>query len=269
VSRANAERVLDHALNLAEDLWGERLIAAYTIGSLAHGGFSPLVSDLDFALILASPFDAQDAVKVNRIKEATRNTGMPLADRLSLFWASSEGRGGRLPPVDRLDLSEYGVLSFGSDVRGDLPRPTQAELVVASARFARTRLGDARGEDFLRDPSNLAAAGQRELTKFVLFPVRLVYTARTGRVGRNEAAVAYFQEIAPPGPRELARRALQWRDQVQVWTGAEVAAALEHLQALYEFFIDDYAVQLERHGQTDLSLEYRTWYEHIHHGCGP
>jgi hypothetical protein len=32
-----------------------RLIAGYALGSLAHGGFSPLVSDVDLGLILEDP----------------------------------------------------------------------------------------------------------------------------------------------------------------------------------------------------------------------
>jgi hypothetical protein len=36
-------------------LWPDRLLAAYALGSLAHGGFSPLVSDVDFGLVLERP----------------------------------------------------------------------------------------------------------------------------------------------------------------------------------------------------------------------
>jgi hypothetical protein len=38
----------------------------------------------------------------------------------------------------------------------------------------------------------LIAAGVRRLTKLVLFPVRFLYTAATGRVGTNDAAAAWY-----------------------------------------------------------------------------
>ena len=39
--------VLADAVRAAQQAFGERLLAAYPLGSLAHGGFSPLVSDVD------------------------------------------------------------------------------------------------------------------------------------------------------------------------------------------------------------------------------
>ena len=45
--------VLADAVAAYTQALGERLVAAYALGSLAHGGFSPLVSDVDLALILA------------------------------------------------------------------------------------------------------------------------------------------------------------------------------------------------------------------------
>ena len=44
---AIGDKVLTAAVASARNVWGERLIAAYTLGSLAHGGFSIHVSDID------------------------------------------------------------------------------------------------------------------------------------------------------------------------------------------------------------------------------
>ena len=46
------EAVLAQALAAYRAALGSRLVAAYALGSLAHGGFSPLVSDVDLGLIL-------------------------------------------------------------------------------------------------------------------------------------------------------------------------------------------------------------------------
>ena len=63
------------------------------------------------------------------------------ADRLSVFWGSigtlsGVSSGGRFPPLDRLDLKQFGRVLAGRDVRGELPSPTQKELVLAGAEFA-------------------------------------------------------------------------------------------------------------------------------------
>jgi hypothetical protein len=50
-----AEKVLTDAANAYRVALGERLLAAYALGSLAHGGFSPLVSDIDVRLIVSDP----------------------------------------------------------------------------------------------------------------------------------------------------------------------------------------------------------------------
>src|SRR5690242_9058383 len=52
--------VLVDAVRVAGERLGARLLAAYALGSLAHGGFSPLVSDVDLALVLADPIQASD-----------------------------------------------------------------------------------------------------------------------------------------------------------------------------------------------------------------
>ena len=52
-------------LRVASDSLGERLIAAYAMGSLARGGFSPLVGEPerlpDVGLILTDPIQESDA----------------------------------------------------------------------------------------------------------------------------------------------------------------------------------------------------------------
>ena len=49
------EAVLAAAVYAYRAALGSRLIAGYALGSLAHGGFSPLVSDVDLGLILQDP----------------------------------------------------------------------------------------------------------------------------------------------------------------------------------------------------------------------
>src|SRR5580658_8323004 len=135
------EIVLARAVSAYRAALGSRLIAAYALGSLAHGGFSPLVSDVDLGLILADPLRARDRITIGAVARSVRAGGSALDQRLSVFWgtpATLQGwrPGGRFPPLDRLDLLEYGRLLTGRDERGAVARPDHLELLVAGAEFA-------------------------------------------------------------------------------------------------------------------------------------
>ena len=54
------EAVLAQAVAAYQAALGPRLVAGYALGSLAHGGFSPLVSDVDLGLILQDPPRTKD-----------------------------------------------------------------------------------------------------------------------------------------------------------------------------------------------------------------
>ena len=157
------EAVLARALDAYQTALGSRLVAGYALGSLAHGGFSPLVSDVDLGLILRDPPRMKDRLTIRTVARAVRAGGSALDQRLSVFWgtpATLQGRasGGRFPPLDRLDLLEYGRLLAGRDARQGVARPGQAELLVAGAEFALGSLGAARNlPGRLRDGSGPAA----------------------------------------------------------------------------------------------------------------
>src|SRR5262249_28172928 len=121
-------------------------------------------------------------------------SGRPFADRLSAFWGSVDylnhgSQGGRFPTLDRLDLIRYGRLLAGTDVRDQLKTPSRDELVIAGAEFALLRLGNREVMEKIRDAKSLASSDAKTLTKLILYPVRFMFTAETGDVGRNDAAV--------------------------------------------------------------------------------
>ncbi len=99
---APAEDLLAEATRAYRDAFGERLVAVYALGSLAHGGFSPLVSDVDLGLVLAEPLAASDAGAVERVAAALRAGGSPLHERLSVFWGTPATLGGEAPAVASL-----------------------------------------------------------------------------------------------------------------------------------------------------------------------
>ena len=251
------EAVLARAVSAYRAALGSRLLAGYALGSLAHGGFSPLVSDVDLGLILQDPLRAKDRLTIRTVARSVRAGGPGLHERLSVFWGTpstlrGQDRGGRFPPLDRLDLLDYGRLLTGQDARSSVARPEQAELLVAGAEFALGYLGGARklpgrladwarlrlrDDDVLneiRTPSQLVSRGPRRLTKVVLFPVR--FLTKKIHAGRSAAAdlghalacgyargsgagLAVAGPGSLPGPRRGSDAGPFWRDVISCGPG--------------------------------------------------
>lgn len=288
----DGEEVLNQTAGAFQNALGERLLAAYALGSLAHGGFSPLVSDIDLGLILADPVAADDADRIQRIAEVERSKGSDLHRRLSVFWgtpATLAGRadGGRFPPLDRLDLIDNGRLVYGKETRAELPRPDRFELLVTGAEFAleflagipldrdgaaAVQLGSlsSAGDDAIermRHPGPLVAEGPRRVTKLVLFPVRFLYTAATGEVGTNDAAVGHYLEQGGPSAA-LVAAALGWRK--HGWTdNRQVRDLLDaELPALYAHYVNDHIARLDASGRGELADSFREWRARLLGPCG-
>jgi hypothetical protein len=282
VGEAGGEVVLTDAVSAFVRALGERLIAAFALGSLAHGGFSELVSDVDIGLVLTEESLAADAEVIEAVTAEVRNRGTELHKRLSVFWAplctlQEGGEGGRFPPLDRLDLIEHGRLLMGDDPRSGMVRPSRPNLFVAGAEFALDFLageqdvhapGSARlgsmspGDDSvtqqLRDPAALFARGPRRLTKLVLFPVRFLFTAETGQVGTNALAVEHYLADPHAPAKELIEAAVGWRN---VAPSPDEAIQLlgQGLIPLYGYFIEDHRQRLATVGRQDLANRYEQW----------
>jgi hypothetical protein len=278
------EAVLLEAVDAYRAALGDRLLAAYALGSLAHGGFSELVSDIDLGLIISDPPQPSDAETIARVIATQRRKGSPLHERLSVFWGTpatlaGEREGGRFPPLDRLDLLESGRLLAGADdARGRVQRPNKEELVITGAEFALDhlaavepaagggdhQLGSIRADgseafEQVRSPELLAAQGVRQVTKLILFPVRFMYTAATGRVGTNGDAVAhYLDRRQTPSPR-LVEAALAWRTDPPSDRAAVVELLGAELVPLYLEYIDDHTKRLQAMGRDDLAAAFEEW----------
>jgi hypothetical protein len=284
----DGESVLAYAVAAYRVALGDRLLAAYALGSLAHGGFSELVSDVDLGLIVTDPLGPDDSDTIERVADVEKAKGSALHSRLSVFWGTpstlrGEQAGGRFPPLDRLDLLDSGRLLAGSDdARRDLPRPTSAELIVTGSEFAldylagvRSRispvspsLGSMRlaGEgavEELRDPKLLVRCGVRRVTKLVLFPVRFLYTAMTGRIGTNDAAVDHYLERHQAPSAELVAAARRWRTGVPFEERPVADLLGRQLVPLYIHYIDDHIARLRALNRDDLSAEFQNWRERL------
>ena len=242
--------------------FGSRLVAVYALGSLAHGGFSPLVSDVDVGFVLADLREPDETALADLAAEM-RESGVMLAERLSVFWGtvdSLSGRtsGGRFPPLDRLDLIRHGVLVRGSDARAGLPEPSYEDLVRGGAAFAVEVLGRPQRRQEIVDASSTADGGPRKASKVALFPVRFLYTSRTGRIGENIAAINHYLESSPHGPtRALVVAAQRWRTH---WEADDAKRAVPLLAngaiPLYKQFAEDYQQRL---GDDELGDRLLSW----------
>ena len=224
--------MLREALTRAHAVLGERLVAAYAVGSLTHGGFAPDVSDVDGVLIV----DRCDAAAAEAIR-GVRSAG-ELGARLSLFWGDWATFGAppetaRLPPIVRQDLLRHGVALLGGPPPEGLRAPTPEELLAESAAFAGQRLAT------VPDAAALVAQGRRALTKTILFPVRFLATAHAGLAGSNDEAVAWYVGAGRPHAA-LASAGLRWRTEPVADAAAATALVAAHLPGLYAETIATY-----------------------------
>jgi len=216
MSAGTAEQVVADTVQAAQAVLGANIEAIFTLGSLAHGGFAPLVSDVDVAIVLGStePDTVDQIARVQSL--VVDKASSPLSERLSVFWAdwhavrTGEGVNYRLGPIDRLDLLESGRLLLGSDMREPSVRPSHRELVLMSADHILNKFTDEYLER-LRDAQALVAGGPRAVTKAILFPVRFTYTLQTGRIGLNDNSARWYAAERLPGGA-LALQALEWRN---------------------------------------------------------
>lgn len=227
-------RVLYAGLDAANTRWGRRLVGAYVLGSLAHGGFAPEASDVDLALIV-DRLDPDLDRSMAEIRAGVRERfGTALASRLSLFWSSWAELAlpypqGRFPLVDRIDLVETGRCLQGDDRRAEVALPVgedrQQALVVEAAAFMLDKLAVPAKDRLLANPDALVALGTREVTKAVLSPVRFLYTLGTGLADGNGPAVRWYAFQPDVSAARLATAALDWRSR-----GLDAGLALDLLR---------------------------------------
>ena len=244
--------------------FGERCVAVYAIGSLARGGFSETVSDIDLAVVLAEPLDATDAASMDVIARSAGARDTSLPNEISIFWGSIESLngavcGGRFPPLDRLDLIDHGLPLHGDDVRLELVRPSQRELVLAGAKFALDTLStDDRLAQF-RDPGLIADRGPIYLTKVILFPARFLSLERIRLVAGNDESARYYCDNFDGPDAELVAQALHWRSEA-LPASATIQGLLESgLVPLYERFLDVYVEAVEAYGETHVASRLMRW----------
>jgi hypothetical protein len=190
------EAITEYALQVAsffDARLGSVLAEAYQLGSLAHGGFSPVYSDIDIGLLLNC---AEPPAGMAAAISAARDLDSGYGKKLSVFWGNPEYNWGRLPVIDRLDLLDHGVPLL----RGQYPvfrRPSKAEIQQALLQsFERSYLSRLAEFDSL---TRLETDQRKPYIRNVLYPARLIYSWDKLSVDSNDRAVEYLHEVRPAG----------------------------------------------------------------------
>lgn len=189
MSNATSDPIVRAVVTAARDLLGGRLLCVAQIGSLAHGGFSP-ISDIDLAIVVA---DADGDAWVDAVKAAARASDPVEAARLSIFWGDRALGGGRFPPLDRLDLIAHGVPVFGALPDG-MVSPSADEVRGQLRQSSIPYWGEKTAHFIAHEP----VSEDKELVRCLLYPARLAYSWRTGGITSNDEAVARLLAEAPP-----------------------------------------------------------------------
>jgi hypothetical protein len=256
-------QIVEAGLESGAQALGRKLVAAYALGSLAHGGFSSATSDVDLGFIVDALADETAAVMQSIRERVHARFGTPLSARLSLFWASwddlqLQSGAGRFPLVDRIDLLEHGICLLGEDLRARVQLPAREQrarqLVLEGARFMLEKLVTPERVEWLRNPQRLVALGCREVTKAVLFPVRFLFTADTGRAAANPEAISHFLATRTGPARELVVAAASWRERGELAAAEQSVVQLSAgLLPLYRELSGTYAERMRQAGAPELA----------------
>jgi predicted nucleotidyltransferase len=173
---------------------GPRLLGAYLMGSLAHGGYGARYSDIDVAIVAADPLTPEDLAALRGEAAAV---SMEHAAKLSIFWTDRTFAIGRFPPLDRIDYLDNAIrLVEREAVRPLRPSPADVRAYLGGTPFERWA---ERAVAFSAAPGPLVPTDRKAYLRAHLYPARFIYSWVTGTIASNDAAVAFLDTNAPPG----------------------------------------------------------------------
>lgn len=189
-------KIADFVARVAEHFkseLGSYLVEAYKLGSLAHGGFSNIYSDIDVGLVLNR---SEPPNRMSEVIAEAKTLDAEYGKKLSVFWGNPEFTWGRLPNLDRLDLLDHGVpLLHG--VKPSLRRPTKDEI-HQEQRDSIEKSWKSRLPELSR-LTTLEPKDRKPYIRAILYAARLIYTWDNLAVDSNDRAVEYLHQVQPPG----------------------------------------------------------------------
>jgi hypothetical protein len=239
--------------SLAEEAFGARLIGAYLIGSLAHGGFSAAVSDVGVAFLLADPLADTDAEQISALTAYCAAAHPRYGRRLSLFWSSPAAFAetdqiqiaGRFPAIDRLDLLLHGRPIGGPDLRQQLSPPTRRAVLENCREDVLRFVRDPSRYGFLTSGADYDFDDLKGLARLCLFPARFLHTVATGEVVSNDAATKHALQAATEPDTTIITIGLKLRrDPKHQPTADELEVLRATLPDYYRHFLRDFLLLL-------------------------
>jgi predicted nucleotidyltransferase len=169
------------------------LVEVYKLGSLAHGGFSDVYSDIDVGVLLNC---TEPPAEMGALISEAKTLDSEYGKKLSIFWGNPEFTWGRLPVIDRLDLLDHGVPVLHG-VKPSFRRPTKDEIhreqLQSIERSWKSRLPE------LSRLTTLEPKDRKPYIRAILYAARLIYTWDNLAVDSNDRAVEYLHQVQPPG----------------------------------------------------------------------
>ena len=224
------KEIHDYVTHVAEHFGaqlGPSVVEVYKLGSLAHGGFSQIYSDIDVGVILNCREPPSDMARV--ISEAKALDG-DYGKKLSVFWGNPDYDWGRLPVLDRLDLLDHGVPML-NNTKPAFVRPSK-EAIHDALRESLQKSYLPRCDELSR-LTTLEAKDRKPYIRSVLYPARFIYSWDNLAVDSNDRAVGYLQKVKPPGldlrPIEMALACRQ-----EKCTAEEVVALKTDLERQFQ-----------------------------------
>jgi hypothetical protein len=250
VDQANA--VVSIFVKEVHALFPERVISIFLLGSLNSPEIFSPCSDVDVAVMLDNLMD-EDGDNINYLQTKIANLNLPFSDKLSVFWSSynvddfASGKG-RFPALDRHILIKQASFIFGDDQRAPLPIPTHHDIIIGGADFIlKYMLPDEKLYELLHDVKAIVNKGARYFTKFILFPVRLIFSLdNPNKLASNLDAVNYFRDkyanVLSNEALTLVNIAYLCRqlDANTVPSNIELILFQKHLSELYKYCLQRY-----------------------------
>lgn len=273
--------ILEELTKLSKEYYKNKLISCYAIGSLAHGGFSPTTSDVDFAIILSNPWQSNYIDIIKQINREICTCGLKMANKASIYYGSVETMNTnssyiRFPGYDKLDLIIHGKLLYGQDIRTLLVAPTTEEIEIEGITQIVERFEIDKATIEINQISNLILCGQiPRVSKLILLPIRFLYTIHTNLLAHNIDSVAYFEKNTIDNNKiQLVNFAYTLRNLSSPYAintilkqFQAIPYAQENLRVLYKEFIELYYSRLIKYGKNKLANELLSWLINIQTNC--
>ena len=240
-----------------DDILGEHCIAIYLMGSLARGGFSDRVSDIDIGIIVDN-INPNTATYINDIVFRSKEKNPEIHNRISVFWGTIESinessEDSRYPPFDRLDLIDHAQLIKGIEIRNQLIKPNQKELEISCVEFAILYLEISDKFTMFKDGLFIMNQGMTPLTKAILFPARFICLAQTNQFSTNEASAQHYKNAFSGDDALLVKKGYQWRMESVVESNDQIVSLINNgILILYNNFFDIYIERLNSYNEREL-----------------